>query len=439
VHCTTSITRFEQFLSPLSKAVDLEKLALTHNTDARCRKFSTLQHLKLSLFAHLDKENCPSTRAIIEQINDPNDPKRLRHLLGFPATNEYELKPNEPFSLNQSSLSRANSERNYRVWQHCFHRLHRLARAHFDPNQLDGLLSFALSPSSQSQSELGRVVAVDGSLFDCLPRMVWALYRSHSFKCKVHFFYNLDTLPERIVLTAGKASERAVLDEWLVPYTTYLIDRGYNSYELFAHIKANRSHFVTRLLSAATYQMVSEAKVSPADFELGLRSDETIRLTVKVSPKEQLFRKMLSSARDSQAIKEANPADEYELELRLVTFAAMDGRTYRYLTSRFDLCAMDIVRLYLLRWEIERFIAWIKRYLSFEHWYSHDLNGVLIQLYAGLICYLLFKLAVLGKFSAELVSLNLTNLRHFKRHLLDKVSQSQLEAYLARFTFPPSS
>lgn len=438
MHCTTSLTRFEQFLSPLTKVVDLDKLAITHNTDVRCRKFSTLQHLKLSIFAQLDKENCPSTRAIIEQINDPADPKRLRELVGFPATNEYELKPDEPFSLHQSSLSRANSERSYRVWQHCFHRLHRLARAHFGPNQLDGLLSFPLTPDHKA-GELGRVVAVDGSLFDCLPRMVWALYRSHNFKCKVHFFYNLDTLPERIVLTDGKGSERAVLDEWLVAHTTYLIDRGYNSYELFARIIALQSHFVTRLLSGATYQWVRGAGVSPEDFELGLRSDETIRLTVKLSPKEHSFRKMLGSGSTAQAIKAGSQADEYELELRLVSFEALDGRTYRYLTSRFDLCAMDIVRLYLLRWEVERFIAWIKRYLSFDHWYSHDPNGVLIQLYAGLICYLLFKLAVLGKFSAELVSLNLTNLRHFKRHLLAKVSQAQLEAYLAQFTFPPSS
>jgi hypothetical protein len=303
---------------------------------------------------------------------------------------------------------------------------------------LEGLLSFPLEKKS---SELGRVVAVDGSLFDCLARMVWALYRSANFKCKVHFFYNLDSLPERIVLSAGKGSERQVLDEWLVAHTTYLIDRGYNSYELYARIVANNSHFVTRLLSDATYQWVSGAGVSPQDFELGLRSDETIRLKVKLSPKERAFRQLLgtpSQAR-SKAAKAHCELAEYELELRLVSFEGLDGKTYRYLTSRFDLAALDIVRLYLLRWEVERFIAWIKGYLAFDHWYSHEPNGVLIQLYAGLICYLLFKLAVLGKFSAKLVSLNLTNLRYFKRHLLDKISQAQLEAYLAQFTFPPPS
>ena len=57
---------------------------------------------------------------------------------------------------------------------------------------------------------LGRVVAVDGTLFDCLPKMSWASYRSTKNKLKGHFFFNLDGLPERLVLTAGTGSERDV-------------------------------------------------------------------------------------------------------------------------------------------------------------------------------------------------------------------------------------
>jgi hypothetical protein len=61
-------------------------------------------------------------------------------------------------------------------------------------------------------------MAVDGSLFDCLPKMVWALYRSHSNKVKAHFFHEILTrLPLKLVVRSGKADERAVLEEHFQP------------------------------------------------------------------------------------------------------------------------------------------------------------------------------------------------------------------------------
>jgi hypothetical protein len=62
--------------------------------------------------------------------------------------------------------------------------------------------------------------------------MSWASYRSTKNKLKGHFFFNLDGLPERLVLTAGTGSERDVLRTNLRSGVTYLIDRGYNDYAL---------------------------------------------------------------------------------------------------------------------------------------------------------------------------------------------------------------
>ena len=88
-----------------------------------------------------------------------------------------------------------------------FHRLWATAKARVALPQLKGL---------------GQIVAVDGSLFDCLARMSWAVYRSTTPKVKGHFF-NLDGLPQRLVLTTGVGSEREVLATNYRSGVTYLL------------------------------------------------------------------------------------------------------------------------------------------------------------------------------------------------------------------------
>jgi hypothetical protein len=69
-------------------------------------------------------------------------------------------------------------------------------------------------------------------------------------------------LPEKLILTTGKGSEREVLRQHLRPGSTYVVDRGYNSYDLFDHLDKMGCHFVTRLLSNASFELVSSSALS---------------------------------------------------------------------------------------------------------------------------------------------------------------------------------
>lgn len=83
------------------------------------------------------------------------------------------------------------------MWRYSFHRLLDRANKLCRPNDLPGL---------------GRIMGVEGTLFDCLPRMAWAVYRATSNnKFKGHFFVDRNGLPNKLVLTTGKSSEREVL------------------------------------------------------------------------------------------------------------------------------------------------------------------------------------------------------------------------------------
>lgn len=383
---TTLPRRFSLLCQPLVGLLD--QAVESHNADYRTHKFSAKNHVLLTIFAQLVKAE--SSHALIEELNDLDSAhleRNLRQLIGFDKTDYW----GQPLSLAQSSLSRANAQRSWRLWRYLFHRLLGMVRPHLNHHQLEGL------------DKLGEVVALDGSLFDCLPRMCWALYSSTKNKLKAHFFYNLDGLPDKLVLTTGKGSERSVLEQHLWPQVTYLVDRGYTDYDLFATLMHAQAHFVTRLRAKADFKLKTTHPVEVEAVTLGVVADQTIELKAKQAG---------------------------AIEVRLVTYhEPLSGKCYRYLTSRFDLDSLTIVRLYLYRWEVELFIKWIKAHLRFDHWYSENENGVLIQLYAGLITFLLVKYFVALVAKPRYRVMNLETLRWLRLHLFEKAQAVEMVAY----------
>ena len=65
------------------------------------------------------------------------------------------------------------------------------------------------------------------------------------------------------------------------------------------------------------------------------------------------------------------------------------GTIYWLVTDRADLSAEQIAFIFALRWEIESFFAWWKKHLEVYHLISRNPHGVLLQLLAGLVTYLL--------------------------------------------------
>ena len=62
---------------------------------------------------------------------------------------------------------------------------------------------------------------------------------------------------------------------------------------------------------------------------------------------------------------------------------------YWIATNRYDLSAEQIAEAYKLRWDIENFFAWWKRHLKVYHLIARSRHGLMVQILAGLITYLL--------------------------------------------------
>ena len=209
--------------------------------------------------------------------------------------------------------------------------------------------------------ELGRLVAIDGSLIDAVLSMDWADYRKGAKKAKTHIGFDLNRgIPRKIFLTNGKGGERPFVDQILQSGETAVIDRGYQSHHDFDQLQVNGKHFVCRIRENTIKTCLESFPVAPGGI---------VFYDAKVLLGKEGVNQTLSP-------------------LRLVGYTIV-GKSYWVATNRFDLTAEQIAQIYKLRWDIETFFAWWKRHLKVYHLISRSRHGLMVQMLAGLITYLL--------------------------------------------------
>lgn len=209
---------------------------------------------------------------------------------------------------------------------------------------------------------LGNLIAIDGSLIDGVFSMAWADYRKHSKKAKVHLGFDINKgIPSKFHLTDGKGGERPFVSQILAPGQTGICDRGYQEHLLFDSLQVEGKHFVIRIKTKTIKTVVRQNDIQPGgivfyDAEVLLGGDQNHTRT--------------------------------QTPVRLVAYR-VGGVDYWIATDRRDLTAEQVAEVYKLRWEIETFFAWWKRHLKVYHLIARSQYGLMVQIYAGLITYLL--------------------------------------------------
>ena len=210
-------------------------------------------------------------------------------------------------------------------------------------------------------SELGELVAIDGSLIDAVLSMSWADYRNNAKKAKVHVGFDINrSIPQKIFLTEGNGGERPFVSQILEVGQTGVMDRGYQYHKAFDQLQLDNKHFVCRIKANTTRTCIESYTVSTNSIAF---YDAKVKL--------------------GQA-----GVNQTEKPLRLVGYL-VGGKEYWVATDRFDLTAEQIAQIYKLRWEIEKFFAWWKRHLRVYHLISRSRHGLMVQILSGLITYLL--------------------------------------------------
>ena len=219
----------------------------------------------------------------------------------------------------------------------------------------------ALTRLPKEHTKLGDLIGIDGSLIDACLSMQWADYRKGAKKAKVHLGFDLNHgIPRKVFLTHGKGAERPFVSMILSPGQTGVLDRGYQAHDLFDLWQKEKKYFLCRI-KAGTKKICIEAK--------------------EINPESNVFY-------DAIVLLGTPGVNQTKKPLRVVGYI-VDGTKYWVATSRFDLSAEQIAFIYKLRWDIEKFFAWWKRHLKVYHLIARSEYGLMVQILAGLITYLL--------------------------------------------------
>jgi hypothetical protein len=225
----------------------------------------------------------------------------------------------------------------------------------------EGLKTQASSILNFKKSDMGNLIAIDGSLIDGVLSMDWASYRKDNKKAKAHIGFNINKgIPCKAFVSNGNKAERPFVSQILQEGETAIMDRGYQCNKNFDLLQDEGKFFICRIKKNTTKRVISSNSLPKGSLVF---YDSIVSLGSE---------KSLQTKRD----------------VRLISYT-IEGVEYWIATNRFDLKADQIAEAYRLRRQVESFFAWWKRHLSVYHILARSEYGLKVQIFAGLITYLL--------------------------------------------------
>jgi hypothetical protein len=257
------------------------------------------------------------------------------------------------------------------------------APAVFDPELLRPILADLAEKAvpvvtGREAEALRGLTAVDGTFFRALPRMVWAMWSSTCNAVKAHVHFDvLKAVPEDVTMTVGACSEVEQLERTLKPDRTYVLDRGYACYRLFASILKAGSSVIGRVKENTAFEVQEERPLSKEARQAGVLRDVVVKRLGTEHHKDELKGRAM---RLVWVDTKGKQGEDGEPEVLLLC------------TDRLDLDAELVALAYKYRWWVELFFRWLKCILGCRHLISEKANGVAILVYVGLIASVLVSL-----------------------------------------------
>ena len=258
-------------------------------------------------------------------------------------------------NVNQSTLSRANENRDWRIFADFGEYLIKTVRPMYSDSPI---------PNVDIDND---VFALDSTTVSLsLKLFTWAEGKYSRGAIKIHTMLDLrGSIPTFIFITDGKYHDSNVLDEIVPqPDAIYLMDKAYIDFASLYRMNKADAFFVTRAKVTMDYRVLENN--FNLDETTGLRSDKTIKL--KGSKSKQLYPDTLRMVEYYD--------DEKDL---LLTF----------ITNNFEVSSLEIARLYRNRWQIEVFFKWIKQNLTIKTLWGHSENAVKVHVWIAICTYLI--------------------------------------------------
>ena len=328
---------FSQLLQLIPR-YEFEKYVSAYNGDFRTRELNCWNQFIQLFFGQLTSRN--SLRDICTCLKAHRN--KLYHL----GIKQY---------VNQSTLSRANEHRDFRIFEDFGNYLIQQVRPMYASEPI---------PDVDIENE---VFALDSTTISLsLKLFSWAPGRYSRGAVKVHTLLDLrGSIPSYILITDGKYHDSNVLDILTpIPDAIYIMDKAYIDFKALYNLHKLGAFFISRAKTTMDYSLI-ESNFN-IDESTGLRSDKIIELNGFKS--KQL----------------------YSEPLRLVEFYDSENDVIlTFLTNNFDVSALEVANLYRNRWQIEVFFKWIKQNLTIKTLWGHSENAVNIHIWVAICTYLI--------------------------------------------------
>lgn len=257
-------------------------------------------------------------------------------------------------SVNQSTLSRANENRDWRIF------------ADFGIYLINLVKPLYADESIQDLEIDKDVFILDSTTISVsIVLMNWAKGKYSRGAVKMHTLLDLrGSIPTFIYISDGKYHDVNALDEILIiPDAIYVMDKAYIDFKRLYDLHESEAFYVIRAKDNLKFKAVASRKI---DKSTGLRCDQTIKLLVPKSIKQY-----------PKKVRRIKYYD-HEKDILLV-----------FLTNNFEIEAIEIAAIYKHRWQIEVFFRWIKQNLQIKILWGHSVNAVKIHLWVAICTYLI--------------------------------------------------
>ena len=321
---------FSQLLSFLDPFVFL-RISKKYCGDKYVKTFSCWNQLAVMMFGQLS--NRESLRDLV-LATQAHANKAFR--LGFGK------------AVTKSNLSKANNNRDYRIFAEFAYRVMSEAR------QCRATEIFKLS---------GKVYAFDSSTIDlCLSVFGWALFRKRKGGIKLHTLYDIETqIPTFFHITPARIHDTRAMDA--IPYeenSFYIFDRAYNDFGRLFTINGVGAYFVVRGKKNNDFKPMRWKRRLPA----GVLSDAIGYMAGQLT------------------------MSKYPEKIRRILYLDPEsGRTFIFFTNALNINPLKVAELYHNRWQIELFFKWLKQHLKVKKFWGQTENAVRIQIYTAVTAY----------------------------------------------------
>ncbi len=327
-------TVFSQIVNYFPKKY-FDKLVLQYNGNHRVRTFSCWDQFLCLIFAQLTyRESLRDIEACLR-----SNPEKLYHI-GIKG------------KVSRTNLSRANENRNWRIFEKFAHHL------------ISQALNLFKNEDLIYKDLDNALYALDSTTIDlCLTLFPWAQFRKNKSAVKLHTLLDLRTsLPRFINITSGSVHDIKSLDViTFEPMAIYVMDKAYIDFERLNNLDKHNAFFITRAKNNLAFRRLHSNKINKNE---NILCDQTIKLTGPVSSKL------------------------YPVKLRRIKFYDEENdRIFTFITNNHSLSALTITKLYKDRWKIELFFKWIKQHLRIKSFYGVSENAIKIQIWSAIAMY----------------------------------------------------